>query len=341
MRPLCWCGAVATHNARTVDGRMVTEGDQVVVGDTAAVDELPPDPSAFVHPRDEHDPAYEVVCRRHHRQGMTRSAAQAARPSRCRSNGGAVNGPLIEPTELAAALDAGTADLVLADVRWTVNGPPGRPEFEAGHVPGAQYVDLETELSRSPGTGGRHPLPSAEVLQASLRRIGVGTNSLVVAYDGATSQAASRLWWLLTDAGHTRTRVLNGGFAAWQRAGLPVETGPARTVPRGDAVIRPGERGRVGADEIAACVAAGRPVVDVRAADRFAGTTSHRPRGRSHPRRDQPAVHRQPGGQRAVSRRRGDRCAVCRPGRAGAVLRIRGSPPPTPCWLSSRPGAAG
>ncbi len=182
-----------------------------------------------------------------------------------------MNGPLIEPTELAAALDAGTADLVLADVRWTVNGPPGRPEFEAGHVPGAQYVDLETELSRSPGTGGRHPLPSAEVLQASLRRIGVGTNSLVVAYDGATSQAASRLWWLLTDAGHTRTRVLNGGFAAWQRAGLPVETGPARTVPRGDAVIRPGERGRVGADEIAACVAAGRPVVDVRAADRFAG----------------------------------------------------------------------
>ncbi len=79
VRPLCWCGAVATHNARTVDGRMVTEGDQVVVGDTAAVDELPPDPSAFVHPRDEHDPAYEVVCRRHHRQGMTRSAAQAAR----------------------------------------------------------------------------------------------------------------------------------------------------------------------------------------------------------------------------------------------------------------------
>lgn len=68
VRPLCWCGAVATHNARTVDGVMVTEGDQVVVGDTAIADEL-------AGPL--RDAAYEVLCRRHHRLGLTRSVAQA------------------------------------------------------------------------------------------------------------------------------------------------------------------------------------------------------------------------------------------------------------------------
>lgn len=182
-----------------------------------------------------------------------------------------MSGPLIEPAELAVKLETGAADLVIADVRWTLNGPPGRPEFEAGHVPGAQYVDLDSELSAAPGAGGRHPLPSAEALQATLRRIGVRADSLVVSYDGATSQAASRLWWLLTDAGHAQTRVLNGGWAAWQRVGLPVGSGPARRVAEGNVIVRPGHRARLAADEVAASVAAGRPVVDVRAADRYAG----------------------------------------------------------------------
>ena len=62
VQPLCWCGEVATHNARTVDGRMVTDGAQVVVGDTQ-------DPTAHV--------AYEVLCRRHHRQRVTVLVARA------------------------------------------------------------------------------------------------------------------------------------------------------------------------------------------------------------------------------------------------------------------------
>ncbi len=182
-----------------------------------------------------------------------------------------MSGPLIEVTELAAALETGAADLVLADVRWTLNGPPGRSEFEAGHLPGAQYVDLESELSGPPGTGGRHPVPNAAVLEGALRRIGVRTDSRVVVYDGATSQAASRLWWLLTDAGHAATVVLSGGWAVWRRTGLPVESGPARPVPAGDVVVRPGQRNQVNAAAVQAALAAGRPVVDVRAADRFAG----------------------------------------------------------------------
>jgi thymidine kinase len=65
VRSLCWCGRRATHNARTVNGVMVTQGVQVVVGDTTMVDEQP----AVV--------AYEVLCRRHHRQGLSRAVANA------------------------------------------------------------------------------------------------------------------------------------------------------------------------------------------------------------------------------------------------------------------------
>jgi thiosulfate/3-mercaptopyruvate sulfurtransferase len=185
-----------------------------------------------------------------------------------------VSHPLVEPAALAEQLQ-GEPRPVLADVRWNLSGPPGRPEFEAGHVPGAQWVDLGLELSGSSGSsgsaGGRHPLPTPVVFQAALRRIGLDDNSPVVVYDGATSLAAARMWWLLTDAGVPDVRVLNGGFAAWQAAGLPVERGPATPAAPGTVTVRPGRRERVSAEQVTRLVAAGRPVVDVRAADRYAG----------------------------------------------------------------------
>lgn len=93
-----------------------------------------------------------------------------------------------------------------------------------------------------------------------------------MAYDAATSLAASRLWWLLTDAGHDDVRVLDGGFAAWQESGRPVETGPGDVPVRGDFVAHPGHRDAVDAAEVEAMVVAGsRSLVDVRAADRYAG----------------------------------------------------------------------
>ena len=106
-----------------------------------------------------------------------------------------------------------------------------------------------------------------------MRRIGVSAETPVVVYDGATSLAASRLWWLLTDAGHPDVRVLDGGFAAWQAAGMPVETGPGPTPAVGDFVVQPGHRRVVDADAVAALsrTGTGPSLVDVRAADRYAG----------------------------------------------------------------------
>jgi len=187
-----------------------------------------------------------------------------------------VRNPLVSVEHLADALaDAGESSptIVLADVRWTLNGPPGRPDYEAGHLPGAVYVDLESELTTHGPVGGRHPLPDREVLQRAVRRIGVSAETPVVVYDGATSLAASRLWWLLTDAGHPDVRVLDGGFAAWQSAGKPVETGSGRTPAAGDFVVQPGHRTVLDAVAVVALTRGGTGprLVDVRAADRYAG----------------------------------------------------------------------
>jgi thiosulfate/3-mercaptopyruvate sulfurtransferase len=179
---------------------------------------------------------------------------------------------LISPAELVELLGSVQPPL-LADVRWTLGGPPGMPDFQASHIPGAVWVDLETQLAGPPGDGGRHPLPMVAVFERAMRDIGVCQDSLVVAYDAATSQAASRLWWLLTDAGHWDVRVLNGGLAAWRAAGLPTASGPGSPPPRGDFVAHPGHRPQPSAADISARL--GTPdaftLVDVRAAERYSG----------------------------------------------------------------------
>lgn len=173
---------------------------------------------------------------------------------------------LVEPENL----DPGAPGLLLLDVRWNLGGPPGQPEYEAGHLPGALWVDLETELSGPPGAGGRHPLPDPAAFATALRRLGVHPQSDVVAYDGATSLATARLWWLLTDAGHEHVRVLDGGYAGWVEAGLPVETGPVPVPGGGTFLPQPGHRGVVGAADVLAGAEA-LTVVDVRAPERYRG----------------------------------------------------------------------
>lgn len=179
---------------------------------------------------------------------------------------------LISAAELAALLGSAQQPVV-ADVRWTLGGPPGKAEYEAGHIPGAVWVDLESHLADPPGAGGRHPLPPVAVFEQAMREIGVRKDSLVVAYDAATSQAAARLWWLLSDAGHDGVRVLNGGLAAWIAAGLPIASGMSATPAPGDFVARPGQRRRWSAAQISARL--GKPdaptLVDVRTAERYAG----------------------------------------------------------------------
>lgn len=134
--------------------------------------------------------------------------------------------PLVSVDELARLLDVVT----VLDVRWRLGGPPGEEEHAAGHVPGARYVDLDTDLAEPAGSvegGGRHPLPRPERFEVAMRRAGVSRDRPVVVYDDWQGRAASRAWWLLRHHGHPDVRVLDGGWAAWRQAGHPVETGNA------------------------------------------------------------------------------------------------------------------
>jgi thiosulfate/3-mercaptopyruvate sulfurtransferase len=177
---------------------------------------------------------------------------------------------LLSASELASKL-AGDRPPVVVDVSYNLGGPPGREAYDAGHVPGAHFVDLDTELAGPPGAGGRHPLPSATVVEAALRRCGVSADTAVVAYDQATSLSAARAWWTFRYFGLTDVRVLDGGFAAWTDAGGEVSVDePADGA--GDFSATPGGMPMLTADDAAAL--AGRGVLlDVRAPERYAGET--------------------------------------------------------------------
>ena len=90
-----------------------------------------------------------------------------------------------------------------------------------GHLPGARFVDLDTDLSGTEGPG-RHPLPPVEDFTRTLGRIGIDPGHTVVAYDSSGGAIAARLWWMLDSIGHRSAFVLDGGFGAWAGAGLPL-----------------------------------------------------------------------------------------------------------------------
>jgi thiosulfate/3-mercaptopyruvate sulfurtransferase len=155
------------------------------------------------------------------------------------------------------------------DVRWSLGGPPGRDLYLEGHIPGAVYVDLDTELAAPAGAGGRHPLPSAEVFGEAMRAAGVSGSRPVVVYDAGNSVAAARAWWLLRYFGHPDVSVFDGGFGGWLAAGLAIERDVPRVEP-GDFVPHAGGMPLLDAGA-AAAVARDGVLLDARAPERFRG----------------------------------------------------------------------
>ncbi len=124
----------------------------------------------------------------------------------------------------------------LVDVRFALGKPDfGREQYQAGHLPGAVFLDLERDLSspvRDDRVGGRHPLPDPEKLAGILSNLGIGDSSFVVFYDDPSSGQgfyAAHGWWLLRWLGHDQVAVLDGGLPAWLEAGGQLETGETPT----------------------------------------------------------------------------------------------------------------
>ncbi|MGW6276342.1 sulfurtransferase [Kribbella sp. NPDC055071] len=177
--------------------------------------------------------------------------------------------PLISVDELRA-LDETP---VLIDVTWNLAGPPGRDAYDAGHIPGAHFVDLDTELAGPPGPG-RHPLPEATTVTTTLRRAGVTADSTVVVYDAANSMAAARAWWIFRYFGLPNVRVLNGGLAAWKSSGGETTTQLPPDGTTGDVsggfIATPGHLPLLDAAGAVEITKAG-VLLDARAPERFAG----------------------------------------------------------------------
>ncbi len=200
-----------------------------------------------------------------------------------------MSSPLISVDELAALVDTTQQHQqlhqrqrppepppqqpLLLDVQFVLGEPDGGHRlYRRAHLPGALFCDLDTVLAGPvERTGGRHPLPRPEVLQANLRRLGLNDASDVVVYDEGAGMGAARAWWVLRWVGHANVRILDGGLPAWQAAGRRTESGESAARPAtGDITVRPGGMPLLDADA-AAGVAAKGVLLDARAQVRYRG----------------------------------------------------------------------
>jgi thiosulfate/3-mercaptopyruvate sulfurtransferase len=172
--------------------------------------------------------------------------------------------PLITAHELSGSLE----DITVFDVRWSLTDPGhGASAYEQGHIPGAVFVDLDSDLAGPPGEG-RHPLPPADEFARTLGRLGLEPHDDVVAYDDAGGAVAARLWWMLESIGHRgKVEVLDGGIQAWAGAGLALSTEPVAPASTTYSPVS-GFTGVVTHDQLE-----GRVVADVRAPERYRGET--------------------------------------------------------------------
>ena len=177
---------------------------------------------------------------------------------------------LISTTTLAAQLD--NPGWIVFDCRHDLVDPDaGARAYAQLHIRGSRHVNLDKDLSgEKTGLNGRHPLPDAATFCARMAALGLRNKMQAVAYDASGGAFAARLWWMLRWVGHDAVAVVDGGWNAWQKAGLPLAaetpaalrgdfTGTARAVT-------------VDAASVAAAIGGtGMRIIDARSADRFRG----------------------------------------------------------------------
>jgi thiosulfate/3-mercaptopyruvate sulfurtransferase len=183
----------------------------------------------------------------------------------------APSGVLVDAKTLREQLDGPHPPAVL-DVRWALGDSHGHDHYRDGHIPGAVYADLDTELAAPPEPPrGRHPLPEIAQLQAAARHWGLRAGQPVVVYDNNGGLAAARAWWLLRWAGLPDVTILDGALTAWTTAGFDL-VGGEQEVPPGDVSLAGGQLPVLTADAAAALARDG-VLLDARAGERYRGET--------------------------------------------------------------------
>ena len=178
--------------------------------------------------------------------------------------------PLISTEELKILLSQPAARVMVFDCSFDlVDAGAGARAYAESHLPGAIYLNLDTDLS-APKTGrnGRHPLPERAVFAQRMAELGLDDDMLAVVYDRNACMYAGRPWWMLRWAGHEKVAVLDGGLPAWTALGLPLTT-DVPVSASGNLQQRPPLVRTVAAADILA-----QPqlkVLDARAPDRFRG----------------------------------------------------------------------
>jgi thiosulfate/3-mercaptopyruvate sulfurtransferase len=164
---------------------------------------------------------------------------------------------------------------VILDCRFDLANPgAGRAAYDAGHVPGAFFADLDKDLARPPAAGdGRHPLPNADHFRQRVAQWGITPDTQVVVYDGAAGGFAARAWWMLRWIGHDHVALLNGGLAAWQASGgaLSAEEPPSRQGVAPFSADLERSAWVVDVAQIDGALSAGVALLDARGAERFEG----------------------------------------------------------------------
>ena len=178
--------------------------------------------------------------------------------------------PLVSTAWLAAHLSS--PEITIADASWYLAsaGRNPRAEYEAAHIPGAVFFDIDAISDKK--TGLPHMLPGAASFASAMRKLGIGNAHTVIVYDSAGMFSAPRAWWMLRAMGHKHVAVLDGGLPKWKREdhaldNKPVEIRRSHFHAHTDAdFIRNYEQVRANLASHA------EQIVDARSPARFAGT---------------------------------------------------------------------
>lgn len=174
---------------------------------------------------------------------------------------------LVSAEWLAAHLEK--ADLVVLDASWhlpAANRDP-RQEFEARHIPGARFFDID--MLSDHDAASPHMLPSADAFAQGMEALGVGSDDRIVVYDDSALRSSARAWFMLRHFGARQVAILDGGLQAWLAAGQPVTDAPPPERPaRFAAAVQPREV----IDKTELLRGGGVTIVDARGAARFAGS---------------------------------------------------------------------